>query len=167
MSPKQDTEKKISFILPIKGKVLDTCTGLGYTAIMASEKADKIYTFEKDFNVIEIQKVNPHSKQLFNNPKIKLHNQDIFDAIIKLEKEFFDIIIHDPPRLSLSTKLYSQDFYDQIYRVMKKKGKLYHYTGDPGSKNRDMDIREGISKRLENSGFVNIIRVFNGLICNK
>ncbi len=167
MSPKKDTEKKISFVSPISGKVLDTCTGLGYTAIMASKQADKVYTYERDSNVIEIQKVNPYSKELFNDANIKTYNEDIFEAINNLENDFFDIIIHDPPRLSLSTKLYSQDFYDQLYRVLKNNGKLYHYTGDPGSKNRSLDIREGISKRLEKSGFKNIERVFNGLTCDK
>lgn len=167
MTPKLDTEKKISFISPISGNVLDTCTGLGYTAIMASKTAELVYTYERDKNVIEIEKINPHSQELFTNPKIKTHNQDVFEAITKLKKDFFDFIIHDPPRLSLSTLLYSQDFYNELYRVMKQDGKLYHYTGDPGSKNRSMDIRVGISKRLEKSGFKNIKRVFNGLTCDK
>src|SRR3989338_4721517 len=33
-SPAQDTKLKIKEIAPIKGKVLDTCCGLGYTAIL-------------------------------------------------------------------------------------------------------------------------------------
>lgn len=167
LTPKLDTEKKISFIAPIAGNVLDTCTGLGYTAILAGKTADLVYTFERDSNVIEIQKVNPHSKELFNNPNIKTHNEDVFDSIKKLKNNYFNFIIHDPPRLSLSTLLYSQDFYNQLYRVLKQKGKLYHYTGDPGSKNRSMDIRAGITKRLEKSGFKNVKRVLNGLTANK
>lgn len=167
LTPKLDTEKKISFISPVSGNVLDTCTGLGYTAILASKTADLVYTFERDLNVIEIQKANPHSKELFSNINIKTHKEDIFEAIKKLKNNFFDFIIHDPPRLSLSTLLYSQDFYNQLYRVMKSEGKLYHYTGDPGSKNRSMDIRAGITKRLEKTGFKNIKRVLNGLTANK
>ncbi len=167
MAPKEDTEKKISFVFPLQGNILDTCTGLGYTAIMASRTADMVYTYEIDSNVIEIQKINPYSKELFNNPKIKRHNANCFERIKDFKGCFFDAIIHDPPRLTLATTLYSQDFYNDLFKILKSEGKLYHYTGDPGSKNRSMDIRSGISKRLEKSGFVNIKRVFNGLTALK
>lgn len=167
MSPKEDTIKKISYIEPVIGNVLDTCTGLGYTAIMASNNADLVYTFEIDENNIEIQKINPHSKKLFDNPKIKRHHGDIFLEIKKLKSDFFDRIIHDPPRLTLATLLYSQGFYNELFRVLKDNGKLYHYTGDPGSKARGMDIRLGIAKRLKKSGFTNIERVYNGLVGEK
>lgn len=167
LTPKLDTEKKISFIEPITGNVLDTCTGLGYTAIMASKSGDLVYTYERDSNVIEIQKVNPHSKELFNNLKIKTHNEDIFESIKELKNNYFNFIIHDPPRLGLSTLLYSQDFYNQMYRVLRQEGKIYHYTGDPGSRNRSMDIRTGITKRLEKTGFKNVKRVLNGLTAEK
>jgi len=36
MTPMEDTKRKIEAISPIKGIVLDTCMGLGYTAIAAS-----------------------------------------------------------------------------------------------------------------------------------
>ncbi len=167
MSPKADTEKKISLIFPATGNVLDTCTGLGYTAIMASNTADLVHTYERDKNVIEIQKLNPYSEKLFRSKIIKLHNADIFEEIIKLKQDYFDRVVHDPPRQSLSPLLYSQDFYDQLYRVMKPGSILYHYTGDPGSKNRGIDIREGIAKRLENSGFSEVKKELNSLTAEK
>jgi uncharacterized protein len=166
MSPKEDTEQKISFVSPCTGTVLDTCTGLGYTAIMASKTAKEVYTFEVDEHVIEIEKANPYSKGLFENPKVKRHHGDIFEEIKSLKAESFDRVIHDPPRLALSTLLYSQGFYNQLFRVMKKGSKLYHYTGDPGSK-RGLDIRQGIIMRLEEAGFKNIKRVFNGVAAEK
>jgi predicted methyltransferase len=162
MSPKEDTEKKISYVQPCTGTVLDTCTGLGYTAILASKTAE-VYTFEIDKNVIEIQRLNPYSQALFDNPKIHRYNEDIFVAVKKFKDNFFDRIIHDPPRLNLSTLLYSQEFYNECYRVMKKQGKIYHYTGDPGSKKRGLDIASGVIKRMAKSGFKNISRVFNGV----
>src|SRR3989338_2587672 len=61
MTPMEDTKKKIEIISPIKGMVLDTCMGLGYTAILASKYADFVMTCEKDENVIEIAKFNPWS----------------------------------------------------------------------------------------------------------
>lgn len=166
MTPKEDTEQKISFVNPCIGTVLDTCTGLGYTAIMASKTSDQVYTFEIDAHVIEIQKVNPYSKLLFESEKIKRHHGDVFIEIKNLKSNFFDRVIHDPPRLALSTLLYSQGFYNELFRVMKKNSKLYHYTGDPGSK-RGLDIRQGIIMRLEESRFKNINRVFNGVTAEK
>jgi uncharacterized protein len=166
MSPKEDTEKKISFITPCTGRILDTCTGLGYTAIMASRTAEQVFTYEIDENVIEMQKMNPHSQELFTSEKIKRNHGDIFAEIKKLPANHFDAVIHDPPRLALSTLLYSGDFYHQLFRVMKKNSCLYHYTGDPGSK-KGQDIRMGIMRRLKESRFNEVSRVFNGVVARK
>jgi uncharacterized protein len=166
MSPKEDTEKKISFVLPCIGKVLDTCTGLGYTAINAGKTAEEVHTFERDSNVIELEKINPWSQELFENKKIIRHHEDVFNGIKKINSNYFDRVIHDPPRQALSNLLYSQEFYNELFRVLKKGGKLFHYTGDPGSK-RGLDIRAGITKRLSISRFSNIQRVFNGLTAEK
>jgi len=163
MSPEQDTLQKISFIEPCLGNVLDTCTGLGYTAIVASRTADSVDTFEIDENVIELQKHNPHSSALFAGGKIRRHHGDIFEEIKKIAPGSFDRIVHDPPRLSLSTVLYSQGFYDQLFRVMRKGGKIYHYTGNPGAKNRNMDLPKGVIRRMGISGFSNLKEVFNGV----
>ncbi|MFH2020838.1 MAG: SAM-dependent methyltransferase [archaeon] len=166
-TPKEDTEKKISFVQPCTGRVLDTCTGLGYTAIMASKTASEVHTFEIDESVIEIEKLNPYSVKLFSNKNIIRKNKDIFSEILKLKSNFFDVVIHDPPRLALASLLYSELFYKEVYRVMKKQARFYHYTGDPGSRNRNQDIRIGITKRMEKCGFRKIIRVFNGLVAEK
>jgi predicted methyltransferase len=165
-SPKEDTMEKVSYASPCTGIVLDTCTGLGYTAIIASNTADMVFTIEKDTNVIEIEKVNPYSKELFNNSKIKRLTGDSFEEVKKFKACFFDRIIHDPPRMALSTLLYSQGFYNDLFRVLKREGKIFHYTGDPGSK-RGLDIRAGIIKRMAVSGFTNIQRVFNGITAEK
>ncbi|MBD3203803.1 SAM-dependent methyltransferase [Candidatus Woesearchaeota archaeon] len=164
MSPKKDTEEKLRFIGPVFGKVLDTCTGLGYTAILASRTALKVYTFEIDQAVIELEKINPWSRELFTNKKIKRQKGDIFNKIKLMEDEFYDIIIHDPPRLSLSTLLYSQEFYNQMFRVIKQTGKFYHYTGNPGKKNRNVNLKKNVMKRLRIAGFSALKDVFNGVV---
>src|SRR3989338_5366185 len=156
MSPVDDTKKKIESISPINGIVLDTCMGLGYTAIAASKQAEFVMTCEKDENVIEIAKHNPWSQELFDNKKISIIKIDILKEINSFKSSMFDAVIHDPPRLNLASELYSFDFYKQIYRVLKNNGKLYHYTGSPGSRNRNVNLAGNVSKRLKKAGFRNI-----------
>ena len=158
---------KISFIEPCIGKVLDTCTGLGYTAIEASKRAEEVYTYEIDEAVAELQKINPYSEGLFKNNNIIRSLGDVFIEIRKLRNEFFDRIIHDPPRLSLATLLYSQEFYNSMFRVLKRPGKIFHYTGSPGSKYRKVDLKKGVMRRMGISGFCNLKEVFNGITGEK
>ena len=167
MSPIEDTKKKIESILPIKGMVLDTCMGLGYTAILASKHADFVFTCEKDENVIEIAQLNPWSRELFNNKKISILKTGIFDEIKVFKNYMFDAIIHDPPRLSLATELYSSDFYKQLFRVLKNNGKLYHYTGNPGSRFRKINLAGNVAKRLKQAGFNGVKKAHYGLTAGK
>jgi len=167
MSPIWDTNKKIESISPINGFVLDTCMGLGYTAIAASKQAEFVMTCEKDENVIEIAKHNPWSQELFDNKKISIIKIDILKEINSFKSSMFDAVIHDPPRLNLASELYSFDFYKQIYRVLKNNGKLYHYTGSPGSRNRNVNLAGNVSKRLKKAGFRNIQKAHYGLTAVK
>ena len=79
----------------------------------------------------------------------------------------FDFIIHDPPTLSFASELYSGDFYKQMFRVLKKSGKIYHYTGTPGSKNRNVNLAGNVSKRLKKVGFRDIEKVHYGVRAKK
>ena len=167
MTPMEDTKRKIESIAPIHGNILDTCMGMGYTAIASSKLADFVITCERDENVLEIAKYNPWSKELFNNKKISVMKTNIFDEIKAFKSNMFDVVIHDPPRLSLATELYSLDFYKQIFRVLKNNGKLYHYTGSPGSRNRKINLVGNVSKRLKQTGFKNVERVHYGLRAKK
>ena len=167
MTPMEDTKMKLNSITPLKGMVLDTCMGLGYTAIAASRLADFVITCEKDENVIEIAKLNPWSQELFGNKKISILKTDIFEEIKVFKSGMFDAIIHDPPSLSLASALYSLEFYRQLFRVLKKDGKLYHYTGNPGSKSRNINLPSNVKKRLKTAGFVGVEGAHFGLIANK
>jgi hypothetical protein len=157
VDPKTDTELKLKTLGRIYGIILDTCTGLGYTAILAAKRKGvrKVITVEKDKNVIHIAKLNPFSKELFENPKIELRIADITKEIKKFDNEFFNFIIHDPPRISIAPELYSLNFYKQMFRVLKNNGKIFHYVGRPGIKQRKMYIK-GIINRLRLAGFKSI-----------
>ena len=167
MTPVQDTEKKIESIMPLKGMILDTCMGLGYTSILASQHADFVFTCEKDENVIEIALYNPWSKELFNNKKISIIKAGIFEQIKLFKSSMFDAIIHDPPRLSLATQIYSLEFYKEIFRVLKTNGKLYHYIGSPGSRFRKINLAGNVMKRLRSVGFASIKKAHYGVIASK
>ncbi|HEV2654096.1 MAG TPA: spermine synthase, partial [Ktedonobacteraceae bacterium] len=69
--PMQDTLKKIATIVPISGRVLDTATGLGYTAIEAAKAAEQVITIELDPGAQEMARLNPWSRDLFTDPKIQ------------------------------------------------------------------------------------------------
>ena len=154
VSPKEDTLSKIKEISPIKGKVLDTCCGLGYTAIMSAKDAEEVHTFERDEYVIHVAKLNPYSQDLFSNKKIMLMHGDIFQIINKLQGNFFERVVHDPPTFKYSPELYSKEFYEQIFRVMKKDAILYHYAPWPHRTGKPMYLR--IMNLLSESGFRNI-----------
>jgi len=99
--------------------VLDTATGLGYTAIEAARTAEHVITIELDPAALEMARANPWSQALFTAPNIKQRIGDAFDVVETLKDETFHRIIHDPPAFSLAGHLYSTDFYRELYRVLR------------------------------------------------
>src|SRR5690349_15151070 len=117
-NPYQDTLNKIKAIAPVRGDVLDTTTGLGYTAIEAAKTARHVTTVEIDPMAQEIARQNPWSQALFNNPNITQVIGYAFDEIEKFDSESFSVIIHDPPMFTLAGDLYSLAFYQQAFRTL-------------------------------------------------
>jgi len=155
MGPKTHVELMVKEISPVKGLVLDTCCGLGYTSTLsANSGAEKVIVFEKDENVLRIAEHNPYSEELFSNKKIELIKEDVFGGIKKLKKESFDRVLHDPPTVSFASELYSDEFYNELFRVMKHGGILYHYCPNPG-KTKGVEFHPILIKRLTKAGFVN------------
>ncbi|MBN2482910.1 MAG: methyltransferase domain-containing protein [Candidatus Omnitrophica bacterium] len=167
VSPAEDTERKLTLIRP-QGRVLDTCMGLGYTAIGAARSSAEVITFEKDPNVIILAKWNPHSHALFTDKKIKIVKKDISQEISRFPHGHFDCIIHDPPTFTIAPELFGDRFYKELYRVLKPKGELYHYL--PLYRIRQgYDFPSKIKGRLKKTGFT-IIRFLpqeGNLLCRK
>jgi len=157
IDPHQDTLRKIKTITPIRGHVLDTATGLGYTAIEAAKTADQVVTIELDPAALEIARLNPWSQALFENPKITQVVGDSFEEIHQFEPEAFERIIHDPPAFSLAGDLYSGEFYRQLFRVLRPGGRLLHYIGDLESKS-GRTVARGAMRRLGEAGFSRVVR---------
>lgn len=155
--PHQDTLAKVNTIKPIVGRVLDTATGLGYTAIQAAKRADQVVTVEFDPAVLEVARCNPWSQALFTSPTIEQRIGDSDDVIRTFADGSFDRIIHDPPMFNLAGHLYGADFYRELYRVLAKRGRLFHYIANPDSKS-GATITRGVMRRLEEVGFQRISR---------
>ncbi|NJE76561.1 methyltransferase domain-containing protein [Thermococcus sp. ES12] len=164
VNPLQDTRNKVNAVKPKEGEtVLDTCMGLGYTAIEASKRGAYVITIEKDPNVIELARINPWSRELFTGGKVQVIQGDAFEVVKRFRDESFDAIIHDPPRFSLAGQLYSEEFYGELFRVLKPDGRLFHYVGNPGKKYRRKDLQRGVMERLRRAGFVGVKRVEEAL----
>jgi len=98
--PYRDTLSKIKAIAPVVGRVLDTATGLGYTAIEAAKTANAVITVEIDPTVLAIARRNPYSQALFDHPKITQLIGDSFEHVQTFEAGSFARIVHDPPTLA-------------------------------------------------------------------
>ncbi len=157
IDPLQDTRRKIAAIAPLIGAVLDTATGLGYTAIEAARTASHVTTIELDSGALEIARLNPWSQPLFDNPKITQIIGDTVEIIQQFADGQFNRILHDPPTFSLGGELYSAAFYTQLYRVLGRGGRLFHYIGDLHSSYGNRTVK-GVVRRLQDAGFSRITR---------
>jgi predicted methyltransferase len=154
IDPYQDTVNKIKAARPT-GRVLDTSMGLGYTAIQASHSADHVTTIELDPAVVEVASQNPWSRELFTSPKIERLVGDSYDEVENFDDESFSCVIHDPPTIQLAGDLYSGEFYRSLYRILKPRGRLFHYIGDLDSPSVSRVVR-GVIERLHASGFQSV-----------
>jgi hypothetical protein len=156
-APYTDTLEKMRTVRPVVGQVLDTATGLGYTAIEAAKTAAKVTTIELDPAALEVCRCNPWSQGLFGNPKITQIIGDSFDVVLELDEATYTRIIHDPPAFALAGDLYSGEFYRALHRLLRNNGRLFHYVGDPESKSGH-SITVGVMRRLEQAGFREVHR---------
>ncbi len=152
--PYRDTQTKINAARP-SGQVLDTAMGLGYTAIQAARTADHVVTIELDPAVVEIARENPYSRELFTNPKIERRVGDSYEEIEAFADQSLACVLHDPPTIQLAGELYSGAFYQSLYRVLKPRGRLFHYIGDLNSPSVSRIVK-GVIERLRAAGFQNV-----------
>lgn len=150
--PLADTDRKIAALAPVSGSMLDTATGLGYTAIAAAAKGADVLTIELDPLVLEICRRNPWSAELFDNPRIDQRIGDAVELIADLPDAGFDRVLHDPPVIALAGQLYGTAFYRELFRVLRPGGRLFHYVGNPASPSGARTTR-GVIRRLSEVGF--------------
>lgn len=113
---------------------------------------------ERSSTVMAPGQKNPWSQRIFGE-NIQLVHADIDEYIREFAAESFDAVIHDPPRLSLAGELYSERFYREIYRVLKRRGALFHYTGNPHVVKRGSSFVDQAAQRLRVAGFTKTVKV--------
>jgi predicted methyltransferase len=165
VSPFEDAQRKVQLVAPRGKVVLDTCGGLGYFAHWCLEQgAARVLSFEKNADVIWLRAMNPWSPG--NDARLELTHGDIIEHISKQPTASIDAILHDPPRFGIAGELYSQAFYDELARVLKIRGLLFHYTGTPNKLTSGRDVPREVTKRLERAGFT-VKREGDGLLARR
>ncbi|OGR22173.1 MAG: hypothetical protein A2277_12820 [Desulfobacterales bacterium RIFOXYA12_FULL_46_15] len=154
VDPLVDAKEKTRMIVTRDDITLDTCGGLGYSALFAVKAgAGKVVSTEKSHEVIKLRSLNPWLSKM-DQDRIDFIHEDVTRYIEGFKDNLFNSVIHDPPRFTSATgDLYGKPFYDALFRVMAPKARLFHYTGSPKKiKTNDRFIMNTIS-RLEKSRF--------------
>jgi len=145
-----DAKQKVLALKPKpKSEVLEICTGLGYSTYWLIRRKCHVISIEKSREVLELASWNPWSRHLKH---VEILLGDATKVLQYLPDKRFSYVFHDPPRISIAPELYSSEFYSEIHRVMRPKGILFHYVGEPGKKRGKRYLR-GVLRRLESAGF--------------
>ena len=156
-SPVADAQRKVALVEPRGKVVLDTCGGLGYFAACCLDAgAARIHSFEKNADVLWLRTLNPWSPDPdapASGGRLVLAHADVSQAIEGLADASVDALLHDPPRFGIAGELYSLAFYRQLARVLRRGGRLFHYTGSPNRLTSGRDVPREVAKRLEQAGF--------------
>jgi uncharacterized protein len=165
VSPFEDARTKVALIQP-KGKtILDTCGGLGYFGAWCIRGGAKhVQSYEVNAAVLWLRDINPWSPA--GDSSLTLIQQDVTRAVVSLGAGSVDAILHDPPRFGIAGELYSLSFYQQLARVLKRGGSLFHYTGTPNKLTSGRDVPSEVAKRLRTAGF-NTEKVGDGILAVK
>ncbi len=158
VSPYADAERKVGLIAPRGKLILDTCGGLGYFAAWCLRgQASHVYSYESNPDVVWLRSLNPWSPDNRWMPEnaaaLTLITADVSQQIATLQPASVDAILHDPPRFGIAGELYSQAFYDQLARVLRRRGRMFHYTGSPNKLTSGRDVPNEVATRLRRAGF--------------
>ena len=156
-TPLADARAKVRALRTARGRVLDTATGLGYTAIELARAGCDVVTVELDPAAIDLARRNPWSAALFECAKVRLRQGDVVEIAASFASGSFSAVLHDPPTRQLAGELYSAAFYAELRRILKPGGRLFHYVGDPDSR-AGARVTAGVMRRLADAGFDNIRR---------
>jgi len=168
--PYAQAEEIVRAVVRPGDRVVDTCGGLGYTAIWAARLgAERVVSVEYDIDVLEIARLNPWSEEYLLDSRIDVMAEDVLEFLSTQPAGSFEAAVHDPPHISRAGELYGKDFYFELSRVLTASGRMYHYVGEPHSRGRKKrDIHGGVADRLMGAGFtVEYDEDLQGFVCRK
>ena len=99
--------------------------------------------------------MNPHSAALFSGEIQQLYG-NAADVVPTLPDGEFDRIVHDPPTFALAGSSSLARVLRTPASILKPKGRLYHYIGDPASKSAG-NVARGAVTRLKEAGFGGVV----------
>jgi uncharacterized protein len=151
-SPFEDARRKVELVKVRQRRVLDTCGGLGYFAAWCQRLgARHVLSCEKNPQVLWLRELNPWSARA--DAVLEVLNVAIERHITTLADASFDVVLHDPPRFGIAGELYARTFYEQLARVLRPGGTLFHYTGSPNRLTSGRDVAGEVLRRLQQCGF--------------
>jgi uncharacterized protein len=148
-SPENDASLRV----PLDLAAEDRTQRLADSTVSADEKSPRLFP-------------QPPASSLQPDPQLTLIQADILEHIASHPDASFDAVLHDPPRFAIAGDLYSQAFYRELWRVLKRRGKLFHYTGTPNKLTSGRDVPAEVAKRLQDAGFA-VARSGDGILATK
>ncbi len=150
----EEANKKYSDVVGIEKydsvSVLDLCFGLGYNTAAALDKftgsrmtvvglesyqgiVDEIinlcdsgeYPFQCEYAMEHVAREGRYSDKTVS---VELKMGDARETIKELKDSSFDVVFHDPFSPQKCPELWTEEFFKEVYRVMKKGGKLATYS---------------------------------------
>jgi len=167
VTPDEGAAAMVRALGKVRGRLLDTTTGLGYAAIAATRIAVEVVTIEIEPVARELARENPWSQELFDNPRLSLREGDSSQLIDEFAEGSFAAVLHDPPAINLAGELYAGEFYARVRRLLSRNGRFFHYIGDPNSPSGGRTTK-GVVKRLHDAGFsrVSIVKEAFGVLAS-
>lgn len=155
VDPYEGAARMVRALSPLRGRLLDTATGLGYAALEASKYAREVVTIELDPMAQVMLRANPWSRPLLDKPNVSQLIGNSAELVSTFDDESFAAVLHDPPAVNLAGELYAESFYAEVHRVLQRGGRFYHYIGDPNSSSGARTTR-GVIRRLQSAGFARV-----------
>lgn len=155
VDPYEGAARMVRALSPLRGRLLDTATGLGYAALEASKFAREVVTIELDSMAQVMLRANPWSRPLLDKPNVSQLIGNSAELITSLANESFAAVLHDPPAVNLAGELYAEAFYAEVHRVLQPGGRFFHYIGDPHSSSGARTTR-GVIRRMQSAGFARV-----------
>ena len=158
VSPYADAERKVGLIEPRGKRILDTCGGLGYFAAWCLlGQASQVLSWEKSPDVIWLRRLNPWSPEgsgksddrLTLDPGRHQRRRSASWLPGPSTRSCMTRPASAPPANSIRSPSMTE-----LARVLRHRGRLFHYTGTPNKLTSGRDVPAEVAKRLRLAGFV-------------